>query len=340
MVPIWKDYYVDLGAADAVAWRIRLDDAAGEIIYAGKAYIRPDAASNEVRINDICADWFDSVLTTLSLDRLTRLTLPVTFYVEYYDEVGEDWTEADTVQFLNDWSYDDSFDPDTMPLSAPIDGILDCRQLFVYTAVEADDIVLTLTFGDGTSYTVTVPIKITADFNDDFNDDFARSTVTAGAGTAMIDLSPFSGLESVSVGDQTWKVGGCCATHVLYYLNAYGGWDSFVVKGNSSRTDALERYDVALEYDNRDAINRGRRNYLNEVKPTWALHTGLLSDDAAGRMHHLLESTDVYLYDVATGVMRPVVLTNAECEYKAYRNGRQPIQYTITAEVAQEFVRR
>ena len=50
-------------------------------------------------------------------------------------------------------------------------------------------------------------------------------------------------------------------------------------------------------------------------------------------MHHLLESTDVYLQDLATGKITPVVLTDASCEYKTLaNNGRRPYYYEINVE--------
>ena len=79
MEPIWKDYYVSLGTANGVLYRIRLDDAAGEIIYQGKAYQRPDTLTTEIRINDVCADYFSGVVLNLSQATLSSMSLPLTF---------------------------------------------------------------------------------------------------------------------------------------------------------------------------------------------------------------------------------------------------------------------
>ena len=48
----------------------------------------------------------------------------------------------------------------------------------------------------------------------------------------------------------------------------------------------------------------------------------------------------MFVCDLPTGVVRPVVLTNTECDYKRYKTGRTLNAYTITARVAQQFVRR
>ena len=341
MEPIWKDYYITLGTADSVAYRIRLDDAAGEIIYQGRAYLRPDDAAVTVRINDICADYFSGVVLNLSQATLSAMTLPVTFYVEAYDETNEAWAEADTVQFLDDWSYDRSYDPATMGLSFPINGRIDSRMWIPYTAVSAASVNMTIHYTDGTTATVIVPIAISDDFNSDFNADFARHSEAAGSGTAVFNLSAWTGVDYVTIGNATYKVVTDCGRYALYYKNAYGGYDTFLLEGICRRTDVLERGTVGVEYDNRNVQNRGVKNYVNEYKQQWILNTGILDDEAGLMMHHLLNSTDVYLYDIDSGEMTPVVITDTETEYKTYKTaGRQPVRYAITVEVAQEFARR
>jgi hypothetical protein len=341
MVPIWKDYPITLGSADSVAYRVRLDGAAGEIVYQGRAYLRPDETAVQVRINDIAADYYAGTLPALSQAAFERLTLPLTFYVETYDETAETWSEAETVQFLNDWSYDPSFDAATMGLAHPINGRIDARQWVVYTALNASQVTMVLHYTDGTTASVIVPVEISADFNSDFNSDFARSARSAGSGTAVFDLSAWTDVDYVTIGAARYDIAGDCYHYALYYRNAYGGFDTLLLEGACSRRDVLTRHTAGQDYDNRSPQNRGLRNYANELAPTWTLRTGILDDAAGQMMHHLLNSPDVFLYDIETGTMQPVVLTDTETEYLAYKtDGRQPVQYTITAQIAQEFARR
>ena len=69
------------------------------------------------------------------------------------------------------------------------------------------------------------------------------------------------------------------------------------------------------------------------------MHTGLLNDDEASRMHHLLNSTEVYLYNMNSGEMIPVTLNNTQTEYKTHK-GNGAITYTIEATLAQDRIRR
>ena len=96
-----------------------------------------------------------------------------------------------------------------------------------------------------------------------------------------------------------------------------------------------------MEYDNRNVQNRGTQNYANEIVKSYNLVTGWLSDEEASRMHHLINSTEVYLYDIITQEMTPVVIPSTSCEYKTYKNnGCKLVNYTIKVDVAHNRVRR
>ena len=71
------------------------------------------------------------------------------------------------------------------------------------------------------------------------------------------------------------------------------------------------------------------------------LHTSWLSDDESSRMHHLLNSTEVYLFNLEKQEMIPVVLKNTITEYKTYKgNGGKLVNYAIEVEFANERTRK
>ena len=58
-------------------------------------------------------------------------------------------------------------------------------------------------------------------------------------------------------------------------------------------------------------------------------------------MHHLLNATEVYLYDIVKEQMIPVLLKNTTTEYKTFKgNGGKLINYTIEVAFANERIRR
>ena len=231
-LPIWQDYTVTLDTGvDSASYLIR-ETATGSTIFSGKAYTRPGATDPVARINDICADWLHNTFpveaAALSPADFAALSLPVTFEVEVGGAV------VDTVAFYDDWSYDPGFDYTTQGLSAPINGRIDCRQWIPCTVLEAPEVSALITFTDGTTTTVLIPLEVQADFNIDYNEDFAVAVHLSGSGTAVFDLSQWMDVASVQLnGLTTYRVVTCCGEYALLYRNAYGGWDTFLMAGSA-----------------------------------------------------------------------------------------------------------
>lgn len=337
LAPIWKDHLVTLGNADSYDYELRLDTASGTRIFSGTAYKRPGAASVVVRINDIVADYLREVLPALVPAGFTSFAVAVTVLTR------TGGTTKDTTTFYNDWSYDRDFNPATMPLSDPIRAALDPRQHLLFSVLPGtQSITATLNYKDGTTGSVVISIARSADFNDDFNDDFSQQDTDAHGGAAVLDLSAYSGLASVTIGGVTYPVlDTLCHDYALYYVNAYGGWDSLLLDGIAAQRDEVERHTTILDYDNNNASERGRKDYALEVTPAWTLRTGPLTDEESLRMRHLLNSVEVYLCELATGRMTPLVLTDGGAERQTYKtNGHRVAQYTIAATEAQLQYRR
>lgn len=342
LAPIWRDYNVSLGSAASRDYTIRLGSAAGAILFAGRAYRRPGAATISVRINDVCADYIAATLPR-SVGGKTLLQGAATFVVE------AGGAAIDTVTFYNDWSYDPDFNPATMSLADPVDGLTDPRQRLFYTALPGTaSVTAVITYGNGDTQSVPLTIYAAGDFNGDFNADFNVAGAGDG-GTAVLDLQDYAataalkgGFRSVVIGDTLYPVTAQpCHDYAAYYVNAYGGWDTLLLGGSTTLRDNLERFTMAKDYDNGDLSARGRKDYAIEVTPAWTLRTGILADDQSLRMHHLLNSPEVYLCELATGRFTPVLLTDLETPRKTYNgDGRRVAQYAFAAELAQQRFRR
>ena len=334
--PIWKDYYVNLGNSDSAQFRILVGD---DVIYTGKAYKRPGQESIQIRINDICADFLQYVFPAL-----VNVEFSANEYVNFRIQVettSGQWGTIDSVQFENDWSYDHEYDPAEDGMSFPVNGHIDKRQWVIFTAYKASTITANVKLSDGTSFDVIIPVEIGDDFNADYNNDFSQSVRASQTGTALFNISQWGDVKSVTIENREFKVVNACGRYALYYINAHGGWDSLLIEGNHSEVDNLTRYMRETEYDNRSVQNRGTHNYVNEIAKTLTLHTSWLSDAESSRMHHLLNSNNVYLEDLETGEMIPVILDNTTTEYKTYKgNGGRLVNYAINVSLANNMVRR
>lgn len=327
--PMWRDYFVILGEGEAIDYSIQVG---GVTIYNGTAYAKPNQAEVRIRINDICADYLVNTLPELGEGGVSGSIEAPTFAVEVDSEIIAE------VQFINDWSYE--YGHNTSDASAPIDGVVDYRQPIVYSsykeAVEAK-----LVFSDGTTMMMLLAMSHSADFNGDFNDDFAAAVGGASAGSAVIRPSEWDGLSEVHIDGHIYKVENSCQRYALYYANAYGGWDTYLIRGTAQQSDALTRHTHTRNYDNSASRNRGVFNYLTEVAPAWTFKTGYLTDDQSSRMHHLLGTTEAFLLDMQSGELLPVNVSAKTADRLTWKNnGRQFPTYKINVELAQTRLRR
>lgn len=315
--PIWKDYNVNLGNSGSVLFRIVTGDT---VIYTGRSFMRPGQTSNEIRVNDICADRLRNAFPSLLHREVSDMGTPVTFTVQIQE--GKEWKDVKSMAFINDWSYDDNFAADS-GVSCPIDGMVDSRQWLIYSTYSQETNSARLTFKDGTQ----------------------RSVYFTGSGASgghyVLDLSEFANLARIAIGDAEYTVSDKCHRYVLHYVNAYGGYDSLLAEGNSMMSDSITRHTRGVEYDNGETINRGMVNYINEVEKSLTLRTAWLSDEASLRMHHLMNSTEVYVEDLASRKIYPVTLKATELQYKTYRNnGGGLVNYEFAVTLAQDRTRR
>lgn len=316
-IPIWKDKLVTLSSSSAIEFRITMN---GTVIYTGKATKRPGAASIVAKINEICADYLSSVLPTRTDRAWTGMSLP-SFAVQ--TKSGSTWSTQETVQFYPNWSYDYGFSGNN--LSFPINGRLD-RGMWLFASVLAKATPLNATYriSSGSSSTRAVTIS-----------------PSPGTGTGVWKVSAVANTVRITVNGNEYSVVTNCAKFALYYVNAYGGWDQFLIEGNDMEVDSLERFIREQEYDNNSILNAGKVNYVNDITKSWTLNSGWMSNDAGLRMHHLLNSCLVYLFDIATGDFIPVTISTNSCEYKTRKNqGRSMVNYSFTVTLAQNRIRR
>ena len=137
-----------------------------------------------------------------------------------------------------------------------------------------------------------------------------------------------------------YTIDDCVSNYVLYYRNALGGIDLFPVTGKVIKSNDIEHLTINKKYDNR-TLNFGKTNYENVLTERWQLYSGRLTDQQSKLMHHLINSTYVYLYDIQADKFTPVVITDTEMEYKTYKNNNNKmVYYTINVEASQTKYRR
>lgn len=326
--PIWLDTYANLGSDAIAPYTIEAD---GVVIWVGTAYARPNEDEAIVCINRVCADYLASHLPDISAPLYSH-TIP-TFIVK-----DKDGNAVAEVQFLNDWSYDPRHD--IRVAADPIDGVVDVHQPLLFSANTSESVTASLTFADGTTRTETLTLGVVGDF-DAFGSEFVRQVFATTARTAVFNPSNYEGVVAVKIGGFDYKVENTCQRYALYYLNEYGGWDTLLIGSTDTKTDSYTRSEYKRIENTNHPEERGRTSYLNEIKRSWRLDTGILTDAQSMRMRHLLGSTSVYLYDLDNATMLPVIVADSSMTYQTVKNnGRSFPKYTINVELATTRIRR
>ena len=326
--PIWKDYFVTLasGVTGGVKFRI---SAGGSVVYEGKAFPKPGTSFVEVRINDICAAYLHNIFPPDNSDWYTE-----SFEVEAY--ISDTWTSKAQVTFYRDWSYDRKFSWQTNLPFAPITPLIHgggYLPIYSYNGAYSFDLI----------FAPDSPGDFCNDFNNDFdyygntrthieNDDFDEGDFY------FCYLASYPNLIAVEANGLVYQVAKLCGGYALYYLNAYGGWDTIPVQGRTIRSSAINHHTYDPLASNLYASNRGRTNYVNEIERKYKLNIGPLTSDQATRMAHLLESPFVYLHDIQRDELLPIVLTSNAAEVKDVVGNLHT--YEVEATLAQERMRR
>lgn len=329
MASIWKDYYFTIAAASA-EYRVHLNNSSGAVIYQGKAYARPGESSVKIKINDIVADYIRQSLPVIG-QTFVPSAFSMTFYLEHL--VSETWTSDGTVTFDWDWSQDPNFVAATDGYSFPVLKTVNAFQYLPVTVTTAST-TATIKHTNGTSESVTVTSRTPSSFNTDLGTDY-NIFEQSPLGAAVLDLSQYSDVESVTIGGKTFKVVDCHEL-ALYYVNEYGGWDTLLLEGRSMRSSSYERFTSRHDYDNTNVRARGERNYINVETRSITLRTGWIDDEGSARIHNLIGSTMVYLHDFTQDTIIPIVIDDTEVAQKTIASEGGIVTYDIIAHIARE----
>ena len=323
--PIWANKVVRIETQEnSVNYNINHKN---ETIYAGKAYVMPNTEYVEIDISKICSSYLNSTLeNSIDAPQVYNAQDGVGLFSLYVNEELHS-----TYLFYNSYSYKvnppytQDGDESYIVLSEPIRKVYDSRQYIVYSFFN---------------------VLNTSSYYFDFyfhKNQYTHSTVssTLNGRTQYTTMATVpDGFDTVQFFQEYIPIKDTCCKYCLYYQNALGGWDSFLINGNDKQTDKITSYKTIKAVDN-TTRKFGTKKYLNMITSTYKLYTDWLTDDEASRMYHLLESTEVYMHNLEEDTIIPVNITNTNCEYKTFtNNGKNKFYYEIDVEFAQHKIRQ
>ena len=322
--PIWKTTVVEVAGQGYVDYTVSTE---GEVIYSGRAYQMPGDANINFELNEIVRDYVDNYLWWRS-GYQTPSGWERTFTLTLSNGGGGDYI------FTKDWSYKElgyssnSF----ICLNEPIINEIPAGcyvPVCVFSPQKAGNIDFTRKSTTDSGYWTVYTANLD-------NPRQARYLSVASPGYSY-GYSKNISTRNLNV----YKgVSRCEIRYVLYYENAYGGIDAMPVQGNATATDKITAY-TTKNAVRVPSTTFSYRRYLNEIQKSWEFKTGYLSDEQASRMHHLIESTMVYVYDIQTDTLYPVVIDENSLTYKTYKNqGRKFFNYSFKVRQSQDKIRK
>ena len=312
VAPIWRDYVIDLPTPGQgyINYYISYD---GTVVYTGRAYSMGQT-NLEIYYNHLCKSFLSNRID------FTSGFQTVTDWLGNFPISSPELGNIASVNFFEDYSYENRHMTNTMTLNNPIinevvDGSFVPFSFFV-TGLSGEISVMENGL-PATSFTIS-------------DNEQHRYFITAEQGKTYEAL-----------GTRYKAISACDARYSLYYVNSYGGVDVLPFKGRSfKKTDNITRLNYSRSFRN-NTLEFENVNYMNEIKPAWELNTSFMTDEQSKKMHELVESTIVYLYDAEEQTYTPVVMTDKKLEYKTYFNqGRKFYTYTVNVEESQSRERR
>ena len=316
--PIWKDTDLVINNdTDYLLYQITINN---DIVYNGRAYTMNGQVT--IRLNEIMEQVLlpDLDITQEGLqdnNAYANAVLSVSL------DGGLSYQKYKQIKTYADWSYKEITNN---ILSRPIKKEVDRRQLFLCSAMDYA--------GGGP----TIVVSFT-DEEDSVDNVYSLSnkigTVVQRIGSAN-EITVLAGED-----EMVYNVIDGCKRYCLYYLNACGGWDSYIFQNQSKESDDFNRLTYSTNINNQTPRHK-KIEYKNKIQKKWTLKTGYLNDEQSLILaEHMMGSPCAYLHDLAEDKIYPVLITSKSTDYQTYvRNGRKFSRYDITVELAQERKRR
>lgn len=312
VAPIWRDYVLTLPTPGQgyINYNISYD---GTIVYTGRAY-GMGQDNIELYYNHICKPFLSNHID------FTEGYQSIRDWLGNFIITSPELGDITSVSFFEDYSYENREIQNVMSLNNPITN----------EVVEGSYVPFSF-FITGASGNVTIRQNGQQLTGLTINDNEQHRY--------FIDAQTGKTYSCLGVNYRTIKT--CEARYSLYYVNSYGGVDVLPFRGKSfKKTDNITRLNYSRSFRN-NTLEFENVNYMNEIKPVWELNTHYMVDEQSKKMHELVESTCVYLYDALEQTYTPVVMTDKKLEYKTYFNqGRKFYTYTINVEESQSKERR
>jgi len=321
--PIWKDIEIQT-EKEVLNYSIT---KSGELIYTGRSIILPNEDINNINLNRLCADYIGQKLPNGIKEGDYKLE---NYANEFIVTDLDDNTVLEKYTFRDDWSYKTN---ESYFLNNPIKYryvnkvkyiVADIRQLLpisIYRLSGSNSKIDNVVIPTSTEYQ---SLKIM---------DLSKHTTNSIYATNTRMIGEVEDSIRVEIKETDYN-------YCLYYKNAFGGYDYYLIDGNVTKNDNISA-NYYTNYANNTKQEFEKKKYLNRITSNYTLYTDYFTEDEQERFEDLITSTEVYLHNFKTNEILPVNVTNTSFSHKTFTNNGKKLWYNIiNVEVAREFYRR
>lgn len=325
-IPIWKDTKASYVAfSDSQTFTISVD---GKTIYNGRLVRKPGETGMSTYVNRLVKDYLSA---KIDFERAPR-TYSQDNYIREFTISPATTEGVSAYKFYCDYGYEEGgvADNTLSVISRPMSNVVDPRQILFCTFAD---------LSKNASHSVNARLR------NGIRNLAVSSTNKVQTFTLRLSQSMVGDIIDIVNGMAgevlaSYEVRNTCAEYCLYYLNAHGGYDHLLINGTTKRTDNIKRTEITRVVDN-TTLKHGRSDVHTEITRTWRLNTGHLTDAQWAKTHHLLGSTHVFLHNLETDEIVPVVIKANKADFNTYRNnGRRMSQLSIDVEESTKRERR
>lgn len=322
---IWRDVEYNFGSVEKVNYELYQNDV---LIFKGRSMIRPNDTSNKIMVNKIVQNYMQH--TYLLNNYVSAGYALVPFYLK------AEGVLLKTYYFVNDWSYSDDFNTGVLSHQILSDNKVYRGQWMPFTV-----------FAYNESLSIPYGVRYQNGTTDEYGNAVDDWESTAYISSYRVETDYFlktrneyvENIDTVYIGDNEYKmVDDCKVKYMVYYVNPWGGYDWLPIKGRVIKTDNITPYTYTKNYNN-TTLEFGKNRYLAEINRSFQLNTHWLSEEESSKMWYLLESNIVYLHNLESGELMPVIIKDTTVEHKERTILSSRIKYTINVELSQTLER-
>lgn len=329
--PIWRDTYCILPYSEYHMYNkyriVNTTDGKSDVLFEGKIFWLENKDAN-IKVNDFAQDVmnYDFEFPIHAKKNNSEVDIKVQLLN------GNDWNDIDVFKFYYDYSFNET-DNNKNSKTITFSNTFNPNTYFLFTTASNDNEIILTTVKTTDILGKVNPIIIDGGLNAT-----TFSVSTKDIEQITVEIKYKNNLTESYV----FNAEDTCSKYVLYYVNKYGGWETYNISGKVLPKQNITRNTYLSNADNNYKRNFATKSYLNTLKNQWQITTGYFDDEQSELFSQIYSSPIVYLHDIEKDEIIAVNITDKNVDIKQYSNQKKNpfFTYTLNVEASQDEIRK